>query len=91
MDLSSILTTVGTGIGVVSLIYAILRNFKKDIYISLEEVRTEMNEMKSGIYGEFSSIGKELNSIDYHLSRIERLLEEREFQEWKDLRQRGTK
>jgi hypothetical protein len=63
---STIISVIGTGVGVIVAIYTILRNFKKDIKEELVEIKSEIKEIKM-----------ELRSIDQRVSRLEGAFVER--------------
>lgn len=55
-----ILTIIGTGIGVIGLTYAILRNFKSDIHSELLELKDDIKDLKN-----------DMKDVDRRLCRME--------------------
>lgn len=63
----TILSVIGTGIGVAAFIYTLLRNFKADVIKELVEIKEDIKE----IHTEIKEINYRVSSIDQRLSRLE--------------------
>lgn len=75
MDWSVFWTAVGSVVAVVAFVYAILRNFKADIFKEFKEIREEIKEIRE----EIREIRKDISALTSRIDRLEVRVEERTF------------
>lgn len=77
MDIILFLTIVGTGVGVISVIYAFLRNFKDDMNRSVEKLETNIEKLETRFENRINSLEERMFLMATGKTLHDAILEER--------------